>query len=212
MEKQCTLRIAIYNIWNDDNQNKRADKILQELQAVRADIVGLQEVTGAFYEQFLKENAVYPYSCFYPYSGEDEGLVIISRFPVESESFLHTSANDAFSNALNSWQIEGVPVSPCMDIYESLENDVTFEQNTFIHGDFCLPNIMMENGKFSTFIDVGLAGVGDRHIDIYWVLWSLWYNLKTDKYTDTFLDFYGRDKVDMERLKVVAETEEHSHE
>ncbi|MBE5874997.1 MAG: aminoglycoside 3'-phosphotransferase, partial [Lachnospiraceae bacterium] len=56
------------------------------------------------------------------------------------------------------------------------------------------------------------AGVGDRHIDIYWVLWSLWYNLKTDKYTDTFLDFYGRDKVDMERLKVVAETEEHSHE
>ena len=71
---------------------------------------------------------------------------------------------------------------------------------------------MLEDGKFSTFIDVGLAGVGDRHIDIYWVLWSLWYNLKTDKYTDTFLDFYGRDKVDMERLKVVAETEEHSHE
>lgn len=113
---------------------------------------------------------------------------------------------------LHSWQIEGVPISPCMDSYTSLEKDVTFEQNTFIHGDFCLPNVMLEDGKFSTFIDVGLAGVGDRHIDIYWVLWSLWYNLKTDKYTDTFLDFYGRDKVDMERLKVVAETEEHSHE
>ena len=113
---------------------------------------------------------------------------------------------------LHGWQLDGVPVSSCMDFYDELDREVSFEQDTFIHGDFCLPNVMLVDGKFSAFIDVGLSGVGDRHIDIYWVLWSLWYNLKTDKYTDIFLDYYGRDKVDMERLKVVAEVETHAHE
>ena len=113
---------------------------------------------------------------------------------------------------LHGWQLDSVPVSSCMDFYDELDREVSFEQDTFIHGDFCLPNVMLVDGKFSAFIDVGLSGVGDRHIDIYWVLWSLWYNLKTDKYTDTFLDYYGRDKVDMEQLKVVAEVETHAHE
>jgi len=57
---------------------------------------------------------------------------------------------------------------------------------------------------------VGLAGIGDKHIDIYWVLWSLNYNLKTDRYTDCFLEAYGKEKVDMEVLRLVAEVEEQS--
>ena len=80
-------------------------------------------------------------------------------------------------------------------------------EDTFIHGDFCLPNVMIDGGEFSSFIDVGLAGVGDRHIDIYWVLWSLNYNLGTDEYTDYFLEQYGRENVDMNILKIVAEVE-----
>ena len=109
---------------------------------------------------------------------------------------------------LHSRPIEGVPVSQCMDIYAKGENTGKLKQDTFIHGDFCLPNIILDNWKFSTFIDVGLAGAGDKHIDIYWVLWSLNYNLKTDKYTDYFLEQYGKDKVDMELLKLVKQVEE----
>ena len=108
---------------------------------------------------------------------------------------------------LHSKPIEGVPVSACMDIYAKGENEGKLMQDTFIHGDFCLPNIILDNWKFSTFIDVGLAGVGDKHIDLYWVLWSLNYNLQTDKYTDYFLEQYGKEKVDMELLKLVAEVE-----
>ena len=108
---------------------------------------------------------------------------------------------------LHSRQVEGIPVSQCMDIYAKGENADKLKQDTFIHGDFCLPNIILDNWKFSTFIDVGLAGVGDKHIDLYWVLWSLNYNLKTDKYTDYFLELYGKEKVDMELLKLVAEVE-----
>lgn len=108
---------------------------------------------------------------------------------------------------LHSRSTEGVPVSACMDIYAKGKNTGKLKQDTFIHGDFCLPNIILDNWKFSTFIDVGLAGVGDKHIDLYWVLWSLNYNLKTDKYTDYFLELYGKENVDMELLKLVAEVE-----
>lgn len=76
-----------------------------------------------------------------------------------------------------------------------------------LHGDYCLPNIILDNWNFSGFIDVGFGGVGDRHIDLFWGIWTLWFNLKTSKYQDRFLDAYGRDKVDESLLKVVAAAE-----
>ena len=100
--KQCVLRIATYNIWNDDaGQDKRAEKILNEIYKARPDIVGLQEVTRSFYEQVLRKDKEYPYSCFYAYSGEEEGLAILSRIPVKEEAFLQYSEEYVNSNALN---------------------------------------------------------------------------------------------------------------
>ena len=108
---------------------------------------------------------------------------------------------------LHSRPIEGFPVSPCMDLYDSLPDGILMKRDTLIHGDLCLPNIILDNWHFSSFIDVGMAGIGDRHIDIYWTLWSLNHNLKTDKYTDYFLELYGKDNIDKDILKIVAETE-----
>ncbi len=108
---------------------------------------------------------------------------------------------------LHSRPISDFPVSPCMDLYDSSPNGILMKRDTLIHGDLCLPNIILDNWKFSSFIDVGLAGVGDKHIDIYWMLWSLNHNLKTDKYTDYFLELYGKDNLDKDILKIVAETE-----
>lgn len=79
--------------------------------------------------------------------------------------------------------------------------------DTLLHGDYCLPNIMLDGNRLSGFIDVGNGGVGDRHIDIFWGIWTLWYNLKTDKYSSRFLDVYGRDKADKELLRVIAAAE-----
>lgn len=81
------------------------------------------------------------------------------------------------------------------------------KSDTLIHGDYCLPNIMLDGWRFSGFIDLGDGGVGDRHIDLFWGIWSLAFNLKTDKYSERFLDAYGRDAFDKDMLKVVAAAE-----
>ena len=84
------------------------------------------------------------------------------------------------------------------------KNREKLKADTLIHGDACLPNVLLKDWSFSAFIDFGQAGAGDRHIDLFWALWSLEYNLKTDAWTDYFLDCYGRENFDMEILRVAA--------
>ena len=84
------------------------------------------------------------------------------------------------------------------------ENYHRIKQNTLIHGDYCLPNVILNDWGFSALIDFNLAGVGDKHIDLYWALWSLNFNLKTDAYTDCFLDAYGRENFEYDMLRVIA--------
>ena len=81
------------------------------------------------------------------------------------------------------------------------------KSDVLIHGDYCLPNIMLDDWRLSAYIDVGNGGVADRHIDLFWGAWTLGFNLHTDKYRDRFLDAYGRDKVDTDILKIVAAAE-----
>lgn len=87
------------------------------------------------------------------------------------------------------------------------EGKKCLKSDTLIHGDYCLPNIMLENFKFSGFIDVGNGGVGDRHVDLFWGAWSLKYNLKTDKYRDRFFDAYGRDRIEVEAMRIIEAAE-----
>lgn len=84
------------------------------------------------------------------------------------------------------------------------KNRHRLRQDTLIHGDFCLPNVILEQGRFSALIDLGLAGAGDRHIDLYWAVWTLRHYLKTGRYTDEFLRLYGTDRFDYDMLRVVA--------
>lgn len=79
--------------------------------------------------------------------------------------------------------------------------------DTLIHGDYCLPNIIFDDWRFSGFIDLGLGGVGDRHIDLFWGAWTLRFNLGTDKYRDIFFDAYGRENINEDALRVVAAAE-----
>lgn len=87
----------------------------------------------------------------------------------------------------------------------SFDGDLSIlKKDTLVHGDSCLPNVFFSDKGFSGFIDLGEGGLGDRHFDLYWAMWSLEYNLKTDAYAARFLDAYGRDAVDGQRMDVCA--------
>lgn len=77
---------------------------------------------------------------------------------------------------------------------ENYINDV------YIHGDYCLSNIIMNNYEFGGIIDLDFSGIGDRHYDICSGLMSLNMNLHSKEYDDIFLDAYGIDAIDKDRL------------
>lgn len=79
--------------------------------------------------------------------------------------------------------------------------------DTLLHGDYCLPNIMVDGSRFVGFIDLGNGGVGDRHIDLFWGAWTLNFNLHTEAFRDRFFDAYGRDKIELEMLDIIAACE-----
>ena len=91
------------------------------------------------------------------------------------------------------------------EIVKTYENLLT--RDTLLHGDYCLPNTILNNWNFSGFIDVGRGGAGDRHVDIFWGVWTLFFNLKTDTYCCRFLDAYGRDRIEPEMLRLIAACE-----
>ena len=103
------------------------------------------------------------------------------------------------------------PDRPCPDAEGSwriVEQGMQLlKSDTLLHGDYCLPNIMLDNWKFSAFIDLDGAGVGDRHIDLFWGAWTLRFNLHTDRYRQRFFDAYGRDKIDLSMIELIETIE-----
>lgn len=111
-----------------------------------------------------------------------------------THSFLQTHLDDIaeyIGKAHTATALEEIAASRGL-----LKNDV------LIHGDYCLPNIILDNWEFKGFVDVADGGVGDRHYDLAWGLWTLNLNLKSSKYGHRFLDAYGRDCIDKERLRI----------
>ncbi len=92
--------------------------------------------------------------------------------------------------------------------WAEIEKNAGFLRNdTLLHGDYCLPNIMLDNWNFSAFIDLDAGGVGDKHVDLFWGMWSLQFNLKTDQYRNRFLDVYGREHICEDAFRTIAAIE-----
>ena len=74
------------------------------------------------------------------------------------------------------------------------------EELVFTHGDYCLPNVMVDRGEVSGFVDWGRAGVADRYKDIALVARSLERNTGKDL-TLAFFEAYGLSSPDAEKIE-----------
>lgn len=107
------MKIATYNIWNDEaTLELRTKQIIEEICAVDADIMGLQEVSTEFYDKNLAEKAGYMHHVFMQYPGEEEGLAILSRYPLIFLEALYQRENYANSIAMNAFfMVDGMRFS-----------------------------------------------------------------------------------------------------
>lgn len=69
------------------------------------------------------------------------------------------------------------------------ENRPSFEP-VFSHGDYCLPNVFLEDGKISGFIDLGRGGIGDKWNDIALCYRSLKHNFDGTYGGKVYEDFH----------------------
>ena len=135
-----------------------------------------------------------------------ESLCLIHNLPRDgcpyqqrtSEMLQEATANASRNNGDLNLIPEGVPKA--YEMLLSLKSAAI--DDVVLHGDYCLPNIIMQNYKLTGFVDLGTGGFGDRHYDLFWGIWTLQYNLKTDKYKDVFLDAYGRGYLDEDHLEL----------
>lgn len=77
------------------------------------------------------------------------------------------------------------------DLFEELLASRPPEEDlVFTHGDYCLPNIIIENGKLSGFVDLGSAGVADKYQDIALLTRSVAHNFG-ECWTESVFELYG---------------------
>ena len=113
---------------------------------------------------------------------------------------------------IHSLDTRGCPVRHAIDDWvktlKRKEIDVSplgdwrpIENLCFTHGDYCLPNIIVENGALSGVIDWDYAGLADPYVDLASCTWSLGFNYKeeAEKLTPLFYQTYGVD-VDEKKL------------
>lgn len=73
------------------------------------------------------------------------------------------------------------------------------EELVFTHGDYCMPNVIVENQKVSGFIDWGRAGIADKYQDIALAIRSISSNFGKE-FVPFFLAGYGIKDVDGSKI------------
>jgi kanamycin kinase len=72
------------------------------------------------------------------------------------------------------------------------------EDVVLCHGDYCFPNILIEDGRATGYLDLGEMGLADRWWDLAVATWSCDWNVGPG-YQDLFLESYGIER-DEERI------------
>lgn len=62
--------------------------------------------------------------------------------------------------------------------------------HVLIHGDYCLPNVLVHQGELSGLVDVGRSGLGNPEDDLAAGVWTLQYNFGQG-FARPFLNAYG---------------------
>lgn len=110
----------------------------------------------------------------------------IQKDQMETEDFIEDNDNKTPTEVLNYLQ----------------NNKHLLSEDVFVHGDYCLPNVIIDAQKNCGVIDWANAGVCDKYIDFSAIEGSIKRNFG-EEYIDLFYESYGIDKknLDVDKLK-----------
>jgi endonuclease/exonuclease/phosphatase family metal-dependent hydrolase len=89
------MKIATYNVWNKDI-DMRMEQLIQEINNIDVDIIGLQEVPPKFWT-YVIDKINYKNYTYFMYQGQNEGLAFLSKHEIKKSFFLNKS--DEFDNS-----------------------------------------------------------------------------------------------------------------
>nr|WP_083609213.1 aminoglycoside 3'-phosphotransferase [Nocardiopsis sp. TSRI0078] len=125
-----------------------------------------------------------------------------------------------------SWAAAGREGPPAAEVFAGVAERARAlgpGPTALIHGDYCLPNVLLDvhgtrggredggNPGGWGFVDLGRAGLGDPHADLANMVASLRSPLNPQfgpEDAELFLDLYGREDIDPDRLRLWAEIDE----
>lgn len=88
-----------------------------------------------------------------------------------------------------------------VDLFQELiATKLVYEDLVFTHGDYCLPNIIINDGDISGFIDWSRGGIADRYQDLALAARSLAYNFDA-KWIPLLFKEYGIDTIDYSKIE-----------
>ena len=76
------MKIATYNVWNKDIAH-RQEQLIQEINNIDVDIIGLQEVPPIFWTELIDQSK-YKFHKYFLYKDEDEGLAFLSKHQIKN--------------------------------------------------------------------------------------------------------------------------------
>ena len=118
----------------------------------------------------------------------------MSRFFPWAEGLIESGALD---EAIPEGENRTFLAEKLSDIKEAIPGK---EDLVFTHGDYCLPNVMFNEGRLSGYIDLGYAGVGDRYLDLVAARGTIRRNLG-EEWIGPFFQAYGLGEPDPEKLQ-----------
>lgn len=138
-----------------------------------------------------------------------DSLTIFHRIPIKDCPFDNSISNKlskAKKNVINNLVDENdfdanILGKSAKDVFDMcVLRQPKNEDLVVTHGDYCLPNIIINENKLSGFIDIGRAGIADRYQDLSLCYRSIIYNFKEKKYAERFLKYYTSDEIDYDKI------------
>jgi aminoglycoside phosphotransferase len=136
----------------------------------------------------------------------------VSEYRNQLKDILASFKNRVDTKQINieEFKAENDGTTPKQALQYLNENKHLFKEDVLVHGDYCLPNVLIDSNNNYGLVDWAYSGIGDKYFDIAPMLKSIKRNFG-EEYVDYFVNKYGLKKLDKEKVKYIQLIDQFSY-